>query len=144
VSGPDSVWPMPSFNFGVAIDGVPAGAVTEVSGLAMRIEADGVRPGNVVLKRGVFAGDLSWWRWFEDAAAGQTTQTITIDLLDEARASVCRWTLVGARPVKMTGPTLGAYSNEAAVEEIELACDRIVVSAPDDDGAPNRAGGEVR
>ena len=129
--GQEAVWPMPGFHFAVAINGERLN-VSEVSGLAVMNGDNGSRPGKLVLRRGIFAGDLTFWRWFEDAVASESKSwTVTIDLLDEMGASVRCWTLSQARPVKFSGPHLRADSNEVAIEEMELACETVSISIPD-------------
>ena len=83
--------------------------------------------GNVTLKRGVTASsDLIDWQL--DVATGtfeknsrSSNPSIAIVLMDETGASVRRWNLVRAFPVKWVGPDLKATGNEVAIETLEIA-----------------------
>lgn len=79
----------------------------------------------LVLRRAV-SRSLELWDWHQAAAAGAATRDVTIELLDAShREVVARWVLRGARPVRWTGPALDASGHEVAMEEIEVAYDRL-------------------
>ncbi len=123
--GDDGRWPSPAFRFRVNL-GDDALGLVRVSGL----EAVADPPsGRVLLSRGVFGGELTLWRWFEECSADpEATRTITIDLLDADGAISRRWWLDGARAVRISGPELDATVSAAAIETLEVACARISAS----------------
>lgn len=123
--GDDGPWPSPAFRCRVNL-GDDALGLVRVSGL----EAVADPPsGRVQLSRGVFGGELTLWRWFEECCADpEATRTITIDLLDADGTISRRWWLDGARAVRMTGPELDATANAAAIETLEVVCARISTS----------------
>jgi phage tail-like protein len=84
------------------------------------------RTGDVTLKRGVI-GDLRLFTWLKSAREGSAVpQTVTITLLDEARAPVCAWRLSSAQPRKWVGPALAAKGGgDVAVEELVLVAERV-------------------
>lgn len=83
------------------------------------------RTGNVTLKRGLM-GALSLHQWLEETRNGGGLRTVTISLQDEARsAAVMQWRLVNARIVKHTSGPFNAKGSDVAIEEIEIACERL-------------------
>jgi phage tail-like protein len=83
------------------------------------------RTANVTLKRGLM-GALSLHQWLDEARSGGGLRTVTISLQDEARANpVMQWRLVNARIVKHTSGPFNAKGNDVAIEEIEIACERL-------------------
>jgi hypothetical protein len=59
-----------------------------------------------------------------------TPRTVTIALLDENRAAVCRFVLQRAQPKRWVGPTLAAKGGgEVAMEELHLVAERITFEA---------------
>lgn len=139
--------PYSAFNFIVRLgtfggeDSI-VGGFSDVSGLGNEVKFSEYRNGNdkenhvrkiantettddVTLKRGVI-GDLRLFSWLKSTREGDhDPQTVTITLLDEARAQVCRWILTSAQP-KWVGPTLAAKGGgEVAMEELHLVAERI-------------------
>ena len=130
--------PYTRFNFRVQLDGVEAGAFTEVTGLDSVTEVIEYRTGdsklsssvklpgltkypNIVLKRGI-TRDLSLWQWRKSVVNGVTERRNgVIILMDESRKDVLRWTFRDGWPVKWEGPDLDASSSEVAIETIEIA-----------------------
>ena len=89
---------------------------SEVTGLAFE---PGARPAaTVTLRRGVSRDDalLEWARRPEP-------RRVTITLLDGRHEPARRYVLLGARPVRWTGPALDALSTAVATEELVLAAD---------------------
>lgn len=130
--------PYSNFNFLVEIDGVASAGFAEADLPSGRIETieyreggdktSGVRklPGrvsyeNVVLRRGLSGRtDLyDWWRAVRDGAPDR--RDVSIQLLDEARNPVQRWTLRDAWPTRLAYSRLDGLGNEIAVETLELA-----------------------
>jgi phage tail-like protein len=125
-----------TYRFWVEIDGITEAAFSECSGLQVETEVfewqegglnDYVHrlPGrikfsNITLKRGIAGAAL--WEWYCGNFEGQIKRrTLSIVLGGYAGATPVRWNIVGALPIKWTGPTLKADANETAVETIELA-----------------------
>lgn len=123
-------------HFWVEMKSITEAAFTECSGLEMEVEVlqwtEGglneyvhrlpgrVKAGsNLVLKRGLATKEL--WQWHANVAKGQIQrQNISIILYGYDGAETCRWHIIGALPIKWTGPTFKADSQEVAVESIEL------------------------
>jgi phage tail-like protein len=140
--------PYGAFNFMVKLgdsggEDQIAGGFSDVSGLGSEVKYSEYRNGNdrenhvrkipninstddVTLKRGVI-GDLRLFNWLKSTREGTITpQTVTITLLDEARAPVCRWVLIGAMPKKWVGSALTAKGGgEVAMEELHLTALRV-------------------
>jgi phage tail-like protein len=140
--------PYAQFNFIVEWDGLDGGSVQagfqEVSGLGLELNVAEYRAGNygenaplkvnmgykvpdVTLKRGVI-GYLDLYQWVDAVREGTPNQlkTVTIRLMAEDRTTeAMQWKLLGARPMKYTGPTLNGNGNELAIEELVLAAERI-------------------
>jgi phage tail-like protein len=84
---------------------------------------------DVTLKRGVI-GATDLYEWINDIKDGsqEALRTVRIQLMSEDRASVAvTWTLINARPMKYTGPSLNGKGNEVAIEELVLACEDMLV-----------------
>jgi phage tail-like protein len=130
--------PYLAFSFLVELDGLAAGGFSEVSGLAAELEvldyreggvneyvhrlAGPVRhPSNLTLRRGLTAdGDL--WDWWSDTASGRVRRrNASILLLAADRSIARRWDVVGAYPVRWSGPDLRAEGALVAIEALELA-----------------------
>ena len=89
---------------------------SEVTGLVLE---PGARPAaTVTLRRGVSRDDdlLEW-------ARNPEPRRVTITLLDGRREPVRRYVLLGARPVRWTGPALDALSASVLTEELVLAAE---------------------
>jgi phage tail-like protein len=140
--------PYGAFNFIVRLgdsggEDQPAGGFADVSGLGNEVKFSEYRNGNdrenhvrkiantestddVTLKRGLI-GDLRLFEWIKGTREGNhDPRTVTVSLLDEARAEQCRWILQSAQPKKWVGPTLAAKGGgEVAMEELHLVAERI-------------------
>lgn len=140
--------PYGAFNFIVRLgdtggEDQPVGGFADVSGLGNEVKFSEYRNGNdrenhvrkiantestddVTLKRGLI-GDLRLFEWIKATREGNhDPRTVTVSLLDEARAEQCRWILQSAQPKKWVGPTLAAKGGgEVAMEELHLVAERI-------------------
>ena len=140
--------PYGAFNFLVRLgdtggEGDIAGGFSDFSGAGNEVKFSEYRNGNdrenhvrkvantnttddVTLKRGII-GDLRLFTWLKNTREGvYDPRTVTVTLLDEARAPVCQWTLRVAQPKKWVGPTLAAKGGgEVAMEELHLVAERI-------------------
>ena len=141
--------PYSAFNFLVELDGqgkeVQAG-FSEVSGLNAEVTVAEYRAGNaavnyatkipgihkagdVTLKRGVI-GVQNLYEWLELCRNGKVKEArrnLVINLLSEDREStVVSWKLMGAIPIKWTGPTLTAKGGgDVAIEELVLSVEMV-------------------
>ena len=130
--------PYLNFNFVVEIEGSPVAGFSEADLPEGRIEVVAYRegtdrtsasrllPGRVsygplVLRRG-FAGDASLFQWWQAVAQGTPDRrNVSVQLLDEQRQEVARWSLRKAMPIKWEGPSMNARGNDVAIETLELA-----------------------
>ncbi|HEU5387300.1 MAG TPA: phage tail protein [Streptosporangiaceae bacterium] len=90
----------------------------------------------VTLKRGL-VGSTDIFAWFKATRDGQyLPRTVTITVLDEARAAVLTLTLSQAQPKKWVGPTLAAKGGgEVALEELHLVHEGIEYAPAPSGGA---------
>ncbi|WP_295886924.1 phage tail protein [uncultured Thiohalocapsa sp.] len=141
--------PYSAFNFLVALgDGTEAeviGGFAEVSGLNAEVTIAEYRNGNVpvnyvtkipgihkagdvTLKRGVI-GAQNIYDWLEQIRGGavDAKRSVEVRLQDESQSqTVVTWRLLGAMPMKYTGPTLTAKGGtDVAMEELVLAVETI-------------------
>jgi len=124
------------------------GGFSDVDGLGNEVKYSEYRNGNepenhvrkiantnstddVTLTRGVI-GELRLFEWLRLTREGTfDPRTVTITLLDEARAPVCSWVLRAAQPKKWTGPTLAAKGGgEVAMEKLSLSVEQIEFNSP--------------
>jgi phage tail-like protein len=125
-------------NFSVTIDGVEFGfaglsrlaseSVSErPAGDQHAAARDVHRYANVVLRRAL-GSDRRLYLWRENIVAGKKDRRqVVIRQLDASgSAATSSWTLEGAWPWRWAGPAFDAGASEIAMEEIELAFDRLV------------------
>jgi phage tail-like protein len=125
--------------FKIEIDGVIEAGFSECSGLQVETEFEEYREGGVnefvhrlpkltkyqtiTLKRGRTESD-KLWNWHQEVIKGKfsvsTRKGGSIILLDAKGEEKCRWSFVGAYPVKWVGPDLRADQGAIAVETLEL------------------------
>lgn len=131
-------YPLPAFHFSVQWGGEEF-AFSECTGLNKEIQVieyrDGLmkeyssvkmpglaKYGNITLKRGVLAGDNSFFDWVKTIKMNKPERRdVIISLLNEEHEPVMTWKVVNAWPTKITSPDLKASGNEAAIETLELA-----------------------
>lgn len=137
--------PYGNFNFRVLVDNDEViGGFSDVSGLSAEINIAEYRPGNatenhvskipgvhkfenVTLKRGI-VDSKAFWEWMRQAwnTGPAAKRDVLIQMLDEAHSNVQQWKLIGAVPMKYTGPSLaGAGGTEVAMEEWQIAYDTL-------------------
>jgi phage tail-like protein len=143
--------PYSNFNFVVFVGTEQLGAFSEVSGLdsentpiEYREGADATNsvrklPGiekysNVTLKRGI-TGNMALWNWRKDVRDSTSTaplrRDVTIKLLNEKgeqNKPGMTFTLRNAWPTKITGPSLNAKGNDIAIEQLDLAHERLDIT----------------
>lgn len=140
--------PYSNFNFVVEFDGTEVAAFSEISGLDSENTPIEYREGNeatnsprkypgverysnVICKRGI-AGSLSLWEWRKEVRDASSVRPpykdVTIKLLNEKGERdkpAMIFKLTNAWPMKITGPSLNAKGNEFAVEQLDLAHERL-------------------
>jgi phage tail-like protein len=143
-----SPWPLPKFYFSVDFDAIKDVRFQEVSGLESEthpieyrhgdspvfapIKMPGLgRVGNMTMRKGIFPSDGKFWAWFNETKMNTIKRhTVVVKLLDAAGAPTMVWTLHNAWPTKITGTDLKSAGNDVAVEVVEIAFERLDVSAP--------------
>ncbi len=147
--GPTPEGPFPNYHFRVDIGDLTVAEFAECSGMEMTVKTDTVRQGgqnefthflpgrvefsHLTLKRGyVRRSELFDWCMSMLNRSGKpiSRKEVTIALVTPMGVeadnqlsfrTVFTWTLLGAYPVKWTGPTLKAGENAIAMETLELA-----------------------
>jgi len=131
---PPATLPSIPRNFSVAIDGVEIGfsAVSPLASLSADEPARGRsklthRYANIVFRRAL-GGDRRLHTWREAIMAGKKDRRrVEIRQLDEnGEAALSTWILEGAWPCRWSGPAFDANAGEIAMEEIELAFERLI------------------
>lgn len=133
--------PLLGFHFAVDVQDTVKGFFTECSGLGSEQEIveqkvvteKGVEvvlkiPGrlkweNIVLKRGI-TSNMDLWTWrkqIEDGQVFNARKNGSIVMYDQSLTEVARWNFDNAWPVKVSGPSVKADSNEIGVEELTIA-----------------------
>ena len=133
--------PLVGFHFAVEIQGQVTGYFTECSGLGSEnetiehkvVNSQGVEvvlkiPGrlkweNIVLKRGI-TSNMDIWTWRQMVVDGDVNgarSNGSVVMYDQSLSEVARWNFEQAWPVKVTGPSPKADSNEIGVEELTIA-----------------------
>jgi len=145
-SAQDNIWPLSKFYFTVNLGSQDSTvSFQEISGLETEtqpieyrhgdskqfstIKMPGIKKsGNITLKKGIFAKDNNFWKWY-DAIKMNTVkrETVTIQLLDEQGSPTMTWTLANAWPTKISGADLKSDANEVAVETLELAHEGLTI-----------------
>ena len=141
-SGPrQGLDPFGSFNFRVEIDGLDCGGFRSVQGLEVSIDAieyhvgdqrmpmkRAGRPkvGNIVLEKGYINTDVLW-RWCEEVMNGRISRKSgsIVLMTDNGLGECTRYNFFNAWPTKWSGFKLEGKGNEALVETLELAVERI-------------------
>lgn len=131
-------YPLPKFHFEADWGGTRIG-FTEISGLDVETEVIEYREGasreytkqkipgmqkfaNVTMKRGVFATDNDYFKWWNSVALNTVERRdVTVKLLNEAHEPVMVWKIKNAWPTKIASTDLKSDGNEIAIESIELA-----------------------
>jgi phage tail-like protein len=134
--------PHPAFRFEIRIDGIASGSFSECSGLASTAAVveyreggvndrvhrfvDRVAPGRNVLRRGIVDRELC--DWHAGIGSGKAApRNGTIRVLDASgKRLVMEWRFERALPVAWAGPALDALESRVAVEQLELAPERLV------------------
>lgn len=135
-SNPD---PVSEMRFKVTLPGVSLGTFREISGIGVEVETFDYQEGgnnefvhrlptrlkfqNVVLKRGVThqRALLDWFNATRRQGVEAKWGAVTVTLMGPRNEEIQTWSFKEAYPVKWTGPTLNAASNQIATETLEIA-----------------------
>ncbi len=140
----DKNWPLPKFHFQVKF-GKEVWRFQEVSGLDMEVEVMEYRHGkskqlgtfkmpgrpsvsDVSLKKGVFTGDTSLFKWFKKNLSKVERKDVTVILLNEKRKAEITWVLSNAFPKKIESTSLNSQGSDIAIESITLAYEELEIS----------------
>ena len=142
--------PFTAFNFVVEIVRSDAGsplvgaAFAECDGLEMSMEIKTIREGGsndrqvrlagpatvgqLTLKRGMTDDSFELWQWMSDSIADPGLRAeAEVALLAPDGAERARFVLSRCLPVKVKAPPLNAKDGAVAIEELQLAYERITV-----------------
>jgi len=140
----DRLDPYSGYNFSVELDGITRAGFRECSGLENSQNAGEYREGtdknlsvrklpglvthsDITLSRGITA-DSKLWEWRQKVMKGNVERhDISITLLDNNGNPKITWNLFDCWPRQWTGPSLNATADDLAVEQLVLACERVVV-----------------
>ena len=140
--------PIVGFNYALEVDGPVkcAGYFTEVSGITSENEIiehkivndqgqemvqkipGRVKFSDITLKRGL-TDDKTFWEWRQKVIEGEMDKAranCSIIMFDRDYKPIVRWNLENAWPVKVSGPSLSAGSNEFSVEEMVITHEGIM------------------
>lgn len=137
--------PLVGFSFMIDIGGSVTGYFTEVSGLGSEheiieqkvVNEKGIEVvmkipgrlkwGDITLKRGI-TSNLDMWDWRQQVVDGDVKgarQNGSIVMYDQEGTERARWNFSNAWPVKISGPTPKADSNEIGIEELVITHESI-------------------
>lgn len=134
--------PAISVSYNVTVDGfIPLGFWNKVEGLGMEYEVFEYREGGVNgymhkfvgpvkfttlrLSRPVDATSPALMMWLQSNSMKVVPLTMAITAMTASGEAITTWNLVGAVPVKWTGPSLDIMSNGLATETLEVAYQEI-------------------
>ncbi|HWO73482.1 MAG TPA: phage tail protein [Dehalococcoidia bacterium] len=139
LAGPHSFEPLATTpRFTVEVDGTIIASFSECSGLSATIATEKWEEGgsnhttfkfpgradygNITLKHGV-THSTELYDWFLKVLRREprVRKPVTIKLVDSQLNEIQSWHFIDAFPVKWSGPTLQAESNDIAIESFELA-----------------------
>ncbi len=132
--------PLPSFTWGLDIEGVEVAYFTECTGIGsenqviehkvvdkggkeLTMKIPGRRTwGDLTLKRGV-TGEMQIWDWRDMVEKGEMERARrngSVVMYDRDYVEVARWDFTNAWPSKVSGPSLDAASTDIGIEEITI------------------------
>jgi phage tail-like protein len=132
--------PLVGFHYAIEVQGVVTGYFTECSGIGSEheiiehkiVDEKGREliqkiPGrlkweNVTFKRGI-TENMDIWDWRETVVQGQVDDARrngSIVMFNQSLEEVARWNFENAWPLKVSGPSMKADSNEFGIEELVL------------------------
>ncbi len=139
-------YPIPKFHFQVEWGGSSI-SFQEVTGLEMEAEVIEYRDGanreytkvkmpgltkfsNVVMKKGVFAGDNEFFEWWKTIRLNKVERRdMSISLLNDEHEPVMSWSVKNAWPVKIVSPELKGDDSGFAIISAEIAHEGVTIDA---------------
>lgn len=140
----DRLDPYAGYNFRVEIDGLTRAGFKTCSGLELNQNAGTYREGtdptlgmrkipgmvsssDISLGRGI-TKDRELWDWMQAARGGNVSRrNMSVVLMNDAGKEVVRWNFRNAWPIKWSGPSLDATSDEFAMESLDITHEGIEV-----------------
>ena len=83
--------------------------------------------GRITLKRGL-TNDMQMWKWRKQVEDGKVNEARTngsILMMDQDGSPIAEFNFENAWPLKVSGPAPNANSNDIAMEEVEIICERV-------------------
>ena len=144
-------YPLPVYNYRVTFlmeDEAVVIGFAEVSGLNFEYEAVtykhglSFKTGNIIipgmiqpiqisLKKGLTKSNGVLYQWLQNTYLKpynpESRRNIVIDLCDELGEPAIRWTVQGALPTKLEGPSFDANSDDVAIETMELVAQSLKI-----------------
>ncbi len=83
--------------------------------------------GRITLKRGL-TNDMSMWKWRKQVEDGNVVSARTngsILMCEQDGSPIAEYNFENAWPLKVSGPAPNANSNDIAMEEVEIICEKI-------------------
>ena len=81
-----------------------------------------VKAGNITLMNGVLDADQAVWTWYNSIKMNTITRSnYVISMMTQAGELVGKWQIIGAYPVKISGPVMKADGRELTIQRIEIA-----------------------
>jgi phage tail-like protein len=132
--------PLVGFHYGIEVQGTVSGYFTECSGIGSENELiehkvvdekgrESIQkiPGrlkwqDITLKRGI-TSNMDIWNWRDQIVEGKVDDARkngSIVMFDQAGDEVARWNFENAWPLKVSGPSMKADSNEFGIEELVI------------------------
>jgi phage tail-like protein len=132
--------PLVGFHYGIEVQGVVNGYFTECSGIGSENELiehkvvddkgrESIQkiPGrlkwqDITLKRGI-TSNMDIWDWRDQIVEGKVDDARkngSVVMFDQAGDEVARWNFENAWPLKVSGPSMKADSNEFGIEELVI------------------------
>ena len=132
--------PLVGFHYAIEVQGVVTGYFTECAGIGSEhqviehkiVDEKGREsiqkiPGrlkwqDVTLKRGI-TDNMDIWDWREDVVQGKVgdaRRNGSIIMFNQSLEEVARWNFENAWPLKVSGPSMKADSNEFGIEELTI------------------------
>ena len=143
--------PFSAFNFAVEIVRADASsplvsaAFSECDGLELGMEIKTIREGGandrqirlagpatvgqLTLKRGMTDGSFELWKWMSDSIADPSlrAEAEVVLMASDGASERARFVLSRCLPIKLKAPTLSGKDGAVAVEELQIAYERISV-----------------
>jgi len=138
-------YPLPVYRFKCSVGGEDMN-FSEVSGLDMGNDPITYKSGlqvqhmpgqstdvNITFKRGILMEKSELYKWIKETSLNlinKKDMTVSLTTAD-AGTLLVTWTIAGAFPKLLTGPSINAASNEVSIETLAMRADSVVISSWD-------------